>query len=71
MATFAWKLVQNGRAVEIYEVDPATRALAMRNLITFKKVMSSAEVTKFVEDHYPDKEFHEIRLAAETVARRK
>lgn len=61
MGDIAWRLVDNGYAVVVYDVHPMTRQVSVRRKIKFRHPVNEAEALCFINATFPREE---LALAA-------
>ena len=64
--SIAWYLSNNGRLLEIFEVDPVTRKMKLLVPVKCSRPMTEEAARKYVENNYP-KNGTPVQLAAETL----
>jgi hypothetical protein len=68
MMSLAWKLSEDGEAVDVFDFHPTTRQLTLRRRFNFKKKMTAEDARKFVEANYPA-DTADVRIAADSLGR--
>lgn len=61
MGDIAWRLVDNGYAVVVYDVHPMTRQASVRRKIKFRHAINEEDALRFINATFPREE---LALAA-------